>query len=76
MGGYIWDLCVQIAHFLPALRYGLPKKGHCSPGQKPSKEAWAAGCTWSVQKRLKTIDQANVFVAGVKCFMHLCAVPG
>ncbi|CAK8991005.1 unnamed protein product, partial [Durusdinium trenchii] len=38
--------------------FGLPKGGHCPPGQVPGKDAWAGGCTWSVQKRLKTIHQA------------------
>jgi len=38
--------------------YGLPKGGRCPPGQRPSKDAWASGCTWAVQKRLKTIHQA------------------
>lgn len=38
--------------------YQLPKGGRCSTGHRPSKEAWATGCTWSVQKRLKTIQQA------------------
>lgn len=40
-------------------RFGLPKGGRCAPGQTPSKDAWRSGCTWSVQKRLKTIHQAN-----------------
>jgi len=38
--------------------FGLPKGGRCPPGQTPSKDAWRSGCTWSVQKRLKTIHQA------------------
>ena len=38
--------------------YGLPKGGRCSPGERPSKEAWATGCTWSVKQRVKTIHQA------------------
>ena len=38
--------------------YQLPKGGRFSTGHRPSKEAWATGCTWSVQKRLKTIQQA------------------
>lgn len=36
---------------------GLPKAGHCPPGQSPTKDAWVGGCTWSVQKRIKTIQQ-------------------
>ena len=41
------------------LRYGLPKGGRCPPGQRPSKDAATAGCTWAIQKRLKTIHQAG-----------------
>lgn len=46
------------------VRFGLPKGGHCPPGQVPGKDAWAGGCTWSVQKRLKTIHQARCGVRG------------
>jgi len=38
--------------------YGLPKGGRCPTGQRPGKDAGASGCTWSIQKRLKTIHQA------------------
>ena len=38
--------------------FTLPKGGRCPPGQRPSRDAWASGCTWSVQKRLKTIQQS------------------
>ena len=38
--------------------FTLPKGGRCPPGQRASRDAWASGCTWSVQKRLKTIQQS------------------
>jgi len=38
--------------------YSLPKGGRCQTGQRPSKAAGGSGCTWSIQKRLKTIEQA------------------
>ena len=61
--GELWGVVGVIkkpSHFIASLslRYGLPKGGRCPPGQQPSKDAWASGCTWAVQKRLKTIDQA------------------
>lgn len=37
--------------------YSLPRSGQCPPGQSPGANAWREGCTWSVQKRLKTVDQ-------------------
>jgi len=37
--------------------YGLPKAGRCMKGRAPGLDAWKSGCTWSVLKRLKTIDQ-------------------
>merc|ERR1712032_1085396 len=37
--------------------YGLPKAGRCAPGQVPSPSATQSGCTWVVERRLKTIDQ-------------------
>ena len=35
----------------------LPKAGRCAVGTRPSKDAWKSGCSWSVQRRLKTIHQ-------------------
>ncbi|CAE7272283.1 unnamed protein product [Symbiodinium pilosum] len=37
--------------------YGLPKSGHCAPGEVPAKTASESGCTWSIIKRHKTINQ-------------------
>ena len=37
--------------------YHLPKAGRCSGESRPTKDAWAKGCTWSVLKRVKTIRQ-------------------
>lgn len=38
--------------------YSLPKAGHCPAGQSPSTTAASTGCSWSIQKRLKTIQQS------------------
>ena len=37
--------------------YSVPKAGHCPAGQSPSSTAATSGCTWAIQKRVKTIQQ-------------------
>eukprot|EP00438_Fugacium_kawagutii_P007971 Skav221216 [mRNA] locus=scaffold2467:171133:171741:- [translate_table: standard] len=37
--------------------YSVPKAGRCAPGQSPRRTAASDGCTWSIRKRWKTIQQ-------------------
>ena len=53
--------------------YSLPKEGRCANTQRPSRDAWTTGCTWSVQKRLKTIHQACLFKHD---FLEVCMADG
>eukprot|EP00490_Sorites_sp_Unknown_P012282 CAMPEP_0114662658 /NCGR_PEP_ID=MMETSP0191-20121206/25276_1 /TAXON_ID=126664 /ORGANISM="Sorites sp." /LENGTH=419 /DNA_ID=CAMNT_0001899517 /DNA_START=168 /DNA_END=1427 /DNA_ORIENTATION=+ len=50
--------------------YSLPKQGHCPDGQSPSATAGTSGCTWSIQKRLKTIQQKCLL--DTHHFLDLC----
>ena len=50
--------------------YSLPKGGRCPAGLSPSRTAATSGCTWSIQKRLKTIQQKCLL--GTHHFVDSC----
>ena len=37
--------------------FSLPLRGRCGTG-RPSREAWRRGCSWAVERRVKTVHQA------------------
>ena len=50
--------------------FSVPKAGRCPAGQSPSSTAASSGCTWSIQKRLKTIQQSCLLQT--HRFLELC----